>query len=303
MFQWPEKKHNQHHVWQQYLRAWSTDGSLYCLMGNRIFHTGTSRLAVEKHFYKIGNLTSHDIALIRLLVIDVKGVHPPLRELHEGFLSLITYPLSFQGQSAELDKIIETYRVNVLEDHHASIEESFLPLLERALNGDVSFYHDAPSCIDLCRYLATQHMRTKGIKVKTIGILKAKSGIDVSRIWDVMSHMLATNIAGSLFLERQNRKFTLVENKTNRPFIAGDQPIINLHGDGKSSPTTLSWYYPISPSLALLLPEVDEEPAFTSDTLTEATVEHMNARIVAASHSQVFASSRAALEPYVHETA
>jgi hypothetical protein len=26
------KKRRQHHVWQHYLKAWSTDGQLYCLM-------------------------------------------------------------------------------------------------------------------------------------------------------------------------------------------------------------------------------------------------------------------------------
>jgi hypothetical protein len=141
-------------------------------------------------------------------------------------------------------------------------------------------------------------MRTRGAKEKTIEILNRKSSLDVSRIWGIMSHMAATNVGLSLYLERKKRQLVLVENSTDLAFITGDQPIVNLHGDGKKPPATLSWYYPISPRLALLLPEVDEGPAVSTASLTSAQVSDLNARMVAASHRQVFAHSRSALEPY-----
>ena len=124
-------------------------------------------------------------------------------------------------------------------------EQSFLPLLESALRKDIGFYADQESCITLLHFLATQHMRTKGIKVRTIEILKRKSNLDASRIWDILSHMAATNTGMSVFLERERRKLVLVENTTDLPFITGDQPLVNLHGsDGEKSPATLSWYTP-----------------------------------------------------------
>jgi hypothetical protein len=83
-------------------------------------------------------------------------------------------------------------------------------------------------------------MRTKGIKEKTIEILKRKSNLDVSRIWDIMSHMSATNIGMSLYLEKERRQLVLVENTTELAFITSDQPIINLDGDGERPPETLS---------------------------------------------------------------
>jgi hypothetical protein len=101
-----------------------------------------------------------------------------------------------------------------------------------------------------------------------------------------------------VYLERRKRQLVLVENGTDLPFITGDQPVINLHGDGRKSPATLSWYYPISPHLALFLTEVDEEPSFFTASLTSAQVNSLNARMVAASHSQVFAQSRVSLETY-----
>jgi hypothetical protein len=293
------KKRRQHHVWQRYLKAWSTDGQLYCLMDDRIFPTGTTTIAIEQYFYKIGKLTATDIALIRFLVIDVEGLHPLTRKNHEDFLKLVTAPALFEGNSSDLDDLIDTFRTNALEDYHAGIEASFLPLLDRALRKDISFCSDEESCITLFHFLATQHMRTKGAKVKVIETLKQKNGLDVSRIWGIMSHMFATNIGMTVYRERSKRKLVLVENTTDLAFITGDQPLINLHGGGEKSPATLSWYYPISPRFALLLTEVDEEPAFTTASLASAQVNDLNARMVAASHSQVFAQSRASLEPYI----
>ena len=269
-------------------------------MNGRIFPTGTTTIAVEPHFYKIGKLTTNDIALIRFLVIDVKGMHPLTRKNHEDFRKMVTAPALFEGHAAELDDLIDTFRTNALEDYHAGIEASFVPLLKSALRKDISFYSDERSCIILFHFLASQHMRTKGVKVRTIEILRRKSGLDASRIWSIMSQMFATNIGMGVFMERGKRTLALVENTTNLAFVTGDQPLINLHGgDGEKSPATLSWYYPISPRLALFLTEVDEEPAFTTSSLTSAQVSELNAKIVEASHSQVFAQSRESLEPYV----
>jgi hypothetical protein len=297
------KKRRQHHVWQRYLKAWSIDDQLYCLMDGRIFPTGTTVIAVEQYFYKIGRLTATDIALIRSLIIEVDGQHPLTRKNHENFLELVTAPALFEGESGDLDDLVDTFRTNALEEYHAGIEASFLPLLESALRKDINFYSDDPSCITLFHFLASQHMRTKGIKVKTIDILKRKSGLDVSRIWGVMSHMFATNIGMGIYLEREKRQLILVENTTDLAFITGDQPVINLHGGDGKSPATLSWYYPISPRLALFLTEVDEEPVFSTAGLTAAQVNDLNARIVAASHSQVFAQSRGSLENYTTRAA
>ncbi len=294
------KKRRQHHVWQHYLKAWSTDGQLCCLMNERIFPTGTTTVAVEQYFYKVGRLTASDIALIRFLLIDVEGLHPLTRKNHEEFLKLVTAPALLEGEAADLDDLIDTFRTNALEDYHAGIEASFLPLLKSALRKDISFFSDEQSCITLFHFLASQHMRTKGVKVRTIEVLKQKNGLDVSRIWGIMSHMFATNIGMNVYLQKKRRKLVLVENTTDLAFITGDQPLINLHGgDGTKSPATLSWYYPLSPRLALFLTELDQEPTFTTASLTSAQVSDLNSKIVAASHSQVFAQSRESLEPYV----
>jgi len=79
------------------------------------------------------------------------------------------------------------------------------------------------------------------------------------------------------------------------PFITGDQPIINMNGDGLRPSTELCFYYPVSPRSALLLPEANEQPAFSSASLTAAQVVDLNQEMRRASHSQLFGQTRESL--------
>jgi hypothetical protein len=74
--------------------------------------------------------------LIKWLVID--PANPLAKKNHEEFLALLTAPMLFEGRSPEIDAMIDIYRTNALENYHAGIEESFLPLLDRLLEKDVS---------------------------------------------------------------------------------------------------------------------------------------------------------------------
>jgi hypothetical protein len=183
-----EKKRRQHHVWQRYLKSWTVGGQIYCRREGRIFQTGTTAVAVERDFYKLHKLNSGDINLIKWLVID--PANPLAKKNHGEFLALLTAPTLFEGRSPEIDAMIDLYRTNALENYHTGIEESFLPLLDRLLEKDVSFYSTDEGCIFL-HFICTQHMRTKGIKVGTIELIRQKNGQDLSRIWDIMSHMFS----------------------------------------------------------------------------------------------------------------
>ena len=288
-----EKKQRQHHVWQRYLKSWAVGGQIYCWREGRIFPTGTTVVAVERDFYKLHKLNSSDISLIKWLVID--PANPLAKKNHEEFLALLMAPTLFEGKSPEIDAMIDIYRTNALENYQTGIEASFLPLLDRLLEKDVSFYSTDEGCIIFLHFICTQHMRTKGIKVRTIELIRQKNGQDLSRIWDIISHMFSVNIGASLFLERKKRKLLIIENSTDVTFITGDQPVINLHGNRPHPPTTLSLYYPLAPRLALILGEVDEDPALSTNRLTPAQVLALNTKIIEVSHSQVFGHSEASI--------
>jgi hypothetical protein len=51
-----------------------------------------------------------------------------------------------------------------------------------------------------------------------------------------MSYLFALNIGFSLYMERRRRKLVFIENRTDVPFITGDQPVTNLLGNGMTKP-------------------------------------------------------------------
>ena len=159
----PERKRRQHHVWQHYLKSWATDNQIWCLRDGNTFCTNTINVAVDRDFYKLAALNPDDLVLIKWLVID--PVNSVGKKYHQEFLAALTAPARFVEQykasstnPEELDEFLDIQRTNVLEDYHAGIENSFQPLLDDILNGDLTFYSDEKRCITfLAFYLFAAH--------------------------------------------------------------------------------------------------------------------------------------------------
>lgn len=184
---------------------------------------------------------------------------------------------------------------NALEDVYAGIERQFLPLLERIKSRDIGFFSDGKEALDFIIFICSQYMRTKAIRVRALERLKQNKLPDLARIWNLLGYLFAVNIGFGLYHGRRRRQLVLIENSTEIPFITGDQPITNLLGSiSDSPPEVLILYYPITPSLALVLTEEDREPPFTE--VTSEKVLELNERILAVSHRQVFASSELPLK-------
>lgn len=301
----PERKHRQHHVWQHYLEPWTAKGKIFSLIDGKLCQPNTKNVAVERHFYKLNRLTEADLAFLKLFVIDAGPAHA--KPLHEEFLAALLAPrklVELYGHMLKnrekTEAFLQTQEINVLEDYHASIEGAFVNTLAEIRQGDISFYAKQPDCILFARYMATQYMRTKGIKVRAIETFQHNMGIDISRIWDIASLMQAVNIGCSLFLGRKRQQLVLLDNRTDAEFITGDQPIINLHGGNRpNAPTKLSMYYPIGPRAALIWGEVDEVVPYSAETLTAEQVVAFNMRMLAEAHSQLFGYSAATLKQLV----
>jgi hypothetical protein len=291
-------KRHHHHVWQHYLKTWTIDGGIFCLQDGRIFATGTRVVAVQKDFYKLEHLTREDVALIKLLF---EKSNPHSKQANADLLNQLMIPFQLlertadPAQRAMIAKYVDEYASDVLENYHARIEADFIPILQCALRSDLSFYHDE-RCIPFMYFLCTQYLRTRGIKERVLNPPPGRQFFDMSRIWNVLIHMFATNSAGSLYVERKRRKLILVNNRSAVPFVTGDQPAINLKGTRPEAPERFSVYYPISPQLALILADIDEQPLFPAEGLTDAQASYLNKRLATASYKQVFAKARASLK-------
>jgi hypothetical protein len=293
----PVKKSSQHHVWQQYLRAWSVDGKIYCLQNDRIFCTGTPVLGMTTDFYKLQPLTEEDMKLLHF-ILGLDKVHPVARKHYDTVLQNVLTPMLFVQQNRDkvnnlslVDNLLDTYNTNAVDNQHTVIEGTFAPLLARSLAGDFTWYENDQDCISFCNFVGAQQIRTRAVKEGTVRRLRERMNMDISRIWNILAVIFAFNIGCNLFLERKKRRLIAVRNDTTVPFVTSDQPAINLNGNGETPPEVLSLYYPISPRLALYLGEPDEVIDISYEAMTANAASYLNLRIAKASHSQVYAQT------------
>ena len=88
-------------------------------------------------------------------------------------------------------------------------------------------------------------------------------------------------------------KVSLLKNKTNIPFITGNQPVINIKSEYDNTPAKeIQLYYPISPKLALLFDEKElfENPISVDDVL------FYNEKIKQASEALIVGNKKETLE-------
>ncbi len=205
----------------------------------------------------------------------------------------------------EMKEKIDTAINNLEEDLHSIIEGRAAPYLDKVCNGDISFYDDERYRALFNHYLATQYLRTNHMKERMKTRFNAKPqvyvpfGMNIERIWNVISHMLATHLSLVMSEGDGYMQLILLSNSTRTPFITSDQPIINKKSNniGYVAPTEWELYYPVTPDIALVLSEKNKSQY--SGNLTEIEVFELNNGMVAASEEQVYASERHVLERYL----
>jgi hypothetical protein len=88
-----------------------------------------------------------------------------------------------------------------------------------------------------------------------------------------------------------------LSNTTAKPFITGDQPIINLLDPRVTD--DIEFYYPLSPTLAMIFSKDREKFPTPSRNATELEIEHYNHSIYERSEDQLYASDEAYLRALV----
>lgn len=123
-------------------------------------------------------------------------------------------------------------------------------------------------------------------------------------MWSVLRHICATNLGIHLYLNRVNIRPVLIENHSNMPFITSDQPIINtcaieLHL-GETA-TGIELYYPLTPTLSLLLTDDPKKIKKGVCIADEHDVVMYNKYIYIKSGKQVYANEKQSLELFVNK--
>lgn len=287
------RKINQHYVWQEYLKSWSVNDAVACCRNGASYRANTSKVASERLFYQLQELTPANVDFIEAFAIQPSP--EALKPIHRAFLSYYRAPWSMKrllGDSAraEVAAKLDESIANFEEDYQAAIERDFAPILRSMRGGDISFYTDPDKASTFLFSLNVQFLRTKRVR-EAFAQTPSASRFDLSRCWNVMSHIFAKNAALSFFRDRSQFRLVFVENCSNVPFITGDQPIINLLSNPftRTPPERMEFYYPLSPHRAMFLLEKSNGGP-TEVFSSESQVHPYNVLMTQHAHEQIFST-------------
>ncbi len=305
-----EKKKRHHYVQQGYLKEWASEaGTVFCMMDrNRVFPVGTTNVAVEKDFNRVGIYTVHDKRVAQWLLVE--QCHESLRPAASEWLKVVFTP----GHVAEevtrrhpadpdVATIADAMLQNGHEDIHGRIEDLGAPFLDRLRNGDMTFIDDddIDACFRFLFFIALQGRRTRSSQEdfrRAVDMLKDEhpqvATADFGRLFMAASFVWAGNIARSLAETRNALRIELLEAPNGRPFVTSDCPITNIAADGVTAPEHLVFFYPLSPASGLLLGDKGR-PGRYRRPATSDEVDILNGHIANAAHAQVYANEEESL--------
>jgi len=298
---------NQHYVWQHYLNAWAADGTFCCYRqkSKKLFSTQPKVVASETYFYETQQLTAGDKKFLEDMISQAPNVE--LRDLNREYVKMTQ--LSFEMRErlkstdlrpetrAALEEQLQWAERNLGERYHAGIENKCQDILDSLRNENDDFYKDEARCADFLYFLSLQYFRTARMRQGLSSIPSYVPGHDHRRTANILNHIHATNVGAGLFRENKAYRIVFLKNDTGIPFIAGDQPVVNMLDP--EATIDLELYYPLSPRLAIVLTkDVVKFPA-RKRSVTPFEVESYNYAIYSKSEDQVYSNDKAYLRDLV----
>lgn len=316
-----EKKRGQHYVWRYYLTAWTDKlEQLVCLRNGNLFSTNPKKIAKERDFYRLRNLSQEEIVIIINGFIHGMGTEvSQIKDLL--WLNDCISPFIKKGElerkgvwNNEKEEEFDVLINNMAEDFHSEIEDGALPYLNYLKNSNMDFLNSKEDKLKFLFFICLQYMRTRMLKNNIQKSVKAgqqqkknQKPIDpilIDNLWSVLYVIFARRCAEGIS-SRNLHRFLILKNNSTTPFITGDQPVINTRTDYSeyTEAKELELYYPLTPSLALLITPFrngnEDQSIFE---IQEDKVKLYNSLIFKASHELVFANDESVLQSFKNST-
>lgn len=289
----------QHYVWRKYLRAWATDEKIWCLRDGKVFQASLMKVAQERDFYKIHNLTPEEIKFLN----DFCSPQPePLRTTNLRWVrvftrlfdlerSLIARGIDREAIAQQVDEAAIEYEEGI----QGEIEQSAINQLDALLRRDASFYNRVKEKVNFIHYICVQYMRTKKRKWRALEGPGRITAVNPENVWNTLAHIVATSLGQSLIAGAYQLYFLKADG--DEVFVTSDQPVINIRSTFTSiteAPKELDLYYPISPKLAVL---IASEPPEDS-VLSNREVREYNRHMMLQSHAMLFAHQKSVFDAF-----
>jgi hypothetical protein len=297
-----------HFVWRHYLEAWEVEGQLHVLRGKVNFSSAAKGVAKEGGFHDLPSLSDDDVEF--LIATSIRPGSPQEQQ-HREFIDLmvtaqracaavVANPEAYdEPKIAWANKILRDTEETLM----TSVEELGLPWLTALRNGDCAFLED-PDASLFFYFIAMQYLRTKAVAQSVITATKGSKlerlAEKFERTWPLIRQIHAVDIAANLFGMRESYGLIFLDNDSNIDFIAGDQPMVNIHAVSRRDalPTKFELYYPLTPRRAMLWTQEFCDQRGARIRVNEQVVQHHNNMIALASHEMIFATSKEALAPF-----
>lgn len=302
------KKRRHHYIWRNYLKTWSNNNQIWCLRDGKIFQTNLMNVGQKRDFYKLNDLTQEDILHIQTF-LDSQS--EPLQKLNQGWIEIFTIIFKIKKiannnglSTEELETEVDEQIHNLEENIHSQIESNAIKFLDDLNSNNLDFIENDTDLIDFIHFICVQYFRTNRMKQKVISQMTDNSIMDMKKLWNILSHIFATSLGWSIYSERTQWNIILLNNETNVCFITTDQPVINTfvaHGGVVKEHDDLEFYYPLSPTKALLVTKLDTYNSSCSNFLGVNEVERYNKGILGLSYELIFASSKGQLD-LIHQS-
>ena len=274
------------------------DGTFCCYRqkDKKLFSTQPKSIASETYFYETQQLTVGDMKFLEDIIS--RATDERLRELNRNYIKLTQRTFELREALKRTDLLSEVHAAldeelrwaerNLIERYHAGIENKCQDILDSLRSMDDAFYKDEAQCSVFLYFLSLQYFRTAKMRNGLSNIPSYVPGHDMRRTANILNHIHATNVGAGLFRERSTYRIVFFKNDTSTPFIAGDQPVLNMLNIKASDDIEL--YYPLSPKLAMILTKDATRFSDREQSVTQLEVERYNYAIYNKSEDQIYSS-------------
>ncbi len=281
----------QHYVSRKYLKAWADDNKkkiwAKIISEDAVKKVSLMDVAQESYFYEIKTLDAKEIEYCENYASQFSLVVQMI-----AFDLLQYYRVDLSGVRTKDGKY--TLPKQHFEFIHSDIEELGFKLISCQSIDDVRAVDNLG--VDLI-YLCTQYFRTR--KMRTALVNGTKSSPLESALFDkaypYFSMLFASQMGINIIPQA---KYIFVKNNTDVPFITTDQPVINLLKDELDEDghvKDLKFYYPISPTSAIMISLEPNMEMFSEQEVDRDEVARLNAKMKQQAHNFIFANNESEL--------